>query len=130
MMTENFKASVQYGDWKGSAAADNADLGTLRDVIVSKGLMEEGREFLVGCDMYVGENRGENIRGPYIKAYVYEQGGHDNVAAQIASTTGPISLREVELDLTLEQFLMLFKRFNVKLSARGLGLENREFTAR
>jgi hypothetical protein len=39
----------------------------------------------------------------------------------------PIRVRRVDVELTLEEFFSLFKRFNVVLSRRGLSLIDREY---
>jgi hypothetical protein len=41
--------------------------------------------------------------------------------------TGPIPVREIRLELTLEEFFALFKRFDVMLTWDGLELEGRPF---
>ena len=59
MHAEKFSASVQYGDLKGSAAADRADRGNADDWLKNNGLKQEG-EFLLGITLYVGENHGKH----------------------------------------------------------------------
>ena len=45
MATEKFIASVQYGDWKGTSAADGADRNGLRDWLEANG-HKKSDEFL------------------------------------------------------------------------------------
>jgi hypothetical protein len=40
----------------------------------------------------------------------------------------PIPAKKVELEVTVEQFLKLFRRFNVVLTSRGLDLEGRTYS--
>jgi len=47
MPVQNFTASVQYDDFKGTAAADRADHGDASDWLEKKGLKQNG-EFLLG----------------------------------------------------------------------------------
>ncbi len=53
--------------------------------------------------------------------------GTSPVKHALATTEEPIPVREVKVELTTEQFLGLFKRFNVMLTYRDLQLEGREF---
>ena len=57
MGQENFHASVQYGDLKGTAAADRHDTKDISKYLASKGLVAEG-EFLVGIEAYATELMG------------------------------------------------------------------------
>ncbi len=52
---ESFKASVQYGDWEGTAAADGAHAISVDDYLEKKGLIKSG-EFLLATSLWVGEN--------------------------------------------------------------------------
>lgn len=53
----SFKASVQYGDWEGTAAADDTDAGSLslHRYLEQKRLIKPG-EFLIAASLWVGEN--------------------------------------------------------------------------
>ena len=131
---ETFKASVQYGDWHGTAAADNLDpMGTsVHDYLEKKGLKKEG-EFLLSVKLWVGENSGNKISNVFVHAYLLE--GHQNYESakktldELEARGEPIPVREVELELTLEQFVAMFKRFAVTLTWRDLPLEGREYSA-
>lgn len=51
MTTGRFRAAVQYDDWKGSAAADDADEHTyLSELLKSKGLFDPDTELLVAVE--------------------------------------------------------------------------------
>jgi hypothetical protein len=65
---ESFKASTQYGDWKGTAAADGADARALHSYLEEKKLIKEG-EFLVAVSPYTGEHDFVSI-----SAFVFENG--------------------------------------------------------
>jgi hypothetical protein len=118
---EKFKASTQYGDWEGTASADNAH-NSIHDYLLQQKLMEEG-EFLVGVSLYSSEN------SIYMRAFVLPgKADFKSVKDALDSTDGPISVREVNLTLKLEEFLDLFKRFDVVLTSHGLELEGREYS--
>lgn len=121
-----FKASVQYGDWKGTAAADDADQVGLRKYLENHGLIQAG-EFLIATSMWVGENHGK-LGSVHVRAYLYTKGeDFDTVKAALDATTGPISVRVVDIDLAIEEFIILFKRFDLVITHRGLDLTGREF---
>ena len=126
MQVENFHASVQYGDLKGSAAADSADRGDANDWLNSNGLKQEG-EFLLGITLYVGENHGKHEDPVYDEFLMASAGDHDNVQQLIDADEGPIVVRRVKRQLSLVEFFGLFKRFSVHISSHGM-LEGKDYT--
>lgn len=125
MYPQNFKASVQYDDWKGTSAADSADKGDARDWLKSHGLIKDG-EFLLGIALYAGENHGTHTDPVYVEFMLATPGDHDNVQEKIDSANGPIDVRCVKVQMGLLEFFGLFKRFSVYLSAHGM-LEGHEY---
>jgi hypothetical protein len=111
----SFTAGVQYNDWVGTAAADNADQNDLSDYLRGKGLITAD-EFLFAVEFYVGENHAGTLAKPHVVALVFEASGFDSTAATLASIKGPIPLRRVEIDLSANEFLLLFKRLSLHLT--------------
>jgi len=127
---ENFTASVQYGDWKGTAAADDADGKKISDLLKNRGLLQEG-EFVVGVRAFIGENHGGNVRDPYVEVLIAEAGNYDTVRAMFASTPDPLPLKKVILtNLTLVEFIGLFKRLEIAIARSGLDLPGRQYQTR
>ncbi len=62
-----FKASTQYGDWKGTAAADDPQ-SSLRELLADKGLIKPG-EFLIAATLHVSEPKYTSVR-----AFVFQNG--------------------------------------------------------
>jgi len=123
-----FKASVQYGDWKGTAAADDADFNALDKYLDEKGL-KHADEFLIATSLWVGENHPGRLGSISATAYLHR--GHrsaESVKASISSSSGPVPVRRVQLELTIQEYIELFKRFDVMLTRRGLDLDGREHT--
>ena len=124
METERLIASVQYGDWKGSAAADDADL----DGRIHKWLVKERKitdeETCVGIELYVGGSGFLRVSA-IILAMPTHRG---SLKSHLQNMPDPIPAKKVELEVTVEQFLKLFKRFNVVLTSRGLDLEGRTYS--
>ncbi|WP_419902151.1 hypothetical protein [Kiloniella sp.] len=122
-----FKAGVQYGDWEGTAAADNADNQDLADYLENIGRYDPTTEFLISASLYVGENNGGQLGGTYIVAYVLDAVGAQAAQQVIANTPDPLPVRCIRIEISLEEFVALFKRFSVMLTKRGLQLEDREY---
>jgi hypothetical protein len=126
----HFKASVQYGDWQGTAAADGDHASTLSSYLETKGLTKPG-EFLIAMSLWVGENHGGELGSIIVRAFLFDgPRDHESVRMALANISGAIPVRAIDLTLTLEQFVLLFKRFDIVLTWRGLELEDREYSAR
>lgn len=130
--TQTFTAGVQYGDWRGTVAADDVNVTALGESLRKKGLISTS-EFLVGLELSRFER--DTLRGAskidwpvYISAFVIEAANYDEAKAYI-ETNNPIRCRKVRLDLTFDKFMALFKRFNLTLGRRDLGLIGREYLA-
>lgn len=121
---ESFKASVQYGDWEGTAAADDADFEhAIRSYLENRQLIE-GDEFLVATSLWVSEGH-LSIRAFLLKGHQ----DFESVKQTLDALNGePVPVRVVDVPLSLEKFVALFKRFNVMFTWHGLQLEDREFS--
>lgn len=124
-MAEQFEAHVQYDDWIGTAAADNADRNDMWDLLRSRGLIGED-EFLIGIEFsFLEHSKAQEIR-PWVRAYIVGQRDFESVDRMLKSTPDPIPARTVRLDLSLQEFCDLFKRFAVSIGRRGLDFAGRE----
>lgn len=125
-----FEASVQYGDWEGTAQADNADKREIHEYLKEKGLMKAS-EFLLGIDFFMSGEMGDDrkLDPPIVRCSFLEQRGPDfeSVQATLRSIQDPIPVRVRDVELTLADFFRLFKRFNVVLTWRDLSLGGREY---
>jgi hypothetical protein len=106
---------VQYGDWPGTAAADDIDpsSASVRRYLREKGLVKPN-EFLIAVQLFVGETHHNNqLAKPYIRAFLLE--GADNYEdvkkrlEELESAGEPIPVREVNIDMHLEAFVGMFK---------------------
>ena len=120
-----FKANVQYDDWKGTAAADDADLGALSKHLRDNSLLSES-EFLIGFEAYVGATTAKG--GPYFssRAYIIQAADYEN-AKDAVQAQDPLPVQTRDIDLDLDGFFKLFKRFNFVLTHRGLDIEDKEY---
>ncbi|WP_449125501.1 hypothetical protein [Pseudomonas viridiflava] len=125
MSTETFKACVQYGDNKGTAAADNHDKYTLESYLRDRGLKHED-EVVVGVKLWSGEVHGNLQNQPVsVTAYVVGAAGYDAVNAALEDE-GPVLVREVRFYIGLDQFFGFYKRFEIAIT-RYNELNGREF---
>lgn len=125
MQPTNFKASVQYGDWKGTSAADSADEGDAKDWLKNNGLIQTG-EFLIGITFFAGENHGSHKDPVFVEFLLATPGDHDSIKAAI-ETGAPLVVRRVKADMGLMEFFGLFKRFSICMSSHGM-LDDRQYT--
>jgi hypothetical protein len=125
MTVDTFKASVQYGDLKGTAAADRADQKGADDWLEKKGL-KQADEFLLGIELWVGENHGTHKDPVSVHFLLVTSGGHGNVKSMLEATRGPVDVRRVSQEMPISEFFSLFKRFSVCISPFEL-LTGREF---
>jgi hypothetical protein len=126
MTTENFHASVQYGDFKGTAQADGHDRVDFRAHLEQKRLIKEN-EFLVGIEAWSGEITTQPSDKPLqVTALLAETRSHDSVKAAV-DTGEPLPVRRVKLEMAPNVFFGFFKRFSISLSSHGL-IDGKEIT--
>lgn len=123
---ETFKASVQYNDLKGSAAADRADMTDATKWLKDNGHIND--EFVVGISMWAGENHGTHEDPVSVKFLVTELVGYDNIPEMLQASGEPIQVKEIRVDMNIADFFALFKRFEVTLSNCGL-IEGKTYTS-
>ncbi|MGH9698966.1 MAG: TetR/AcrR family transcriptional regulator C-terminal domain-containing protein [Candidatus Acidiferrales bacterium] len=117
------KAGTQYGDWKGTAAADNADSDAFEGYLESMGLTKDG-ERLIGVSLGTVGN------SVFVRAF-FAEGPEDftELAEALADTKEPIRLRVEDVEITLQQFFGMFKEFEVMLISHELQstIEGKEY---
>lgn len=122
-----FSSSVQYNDLKGTVSADRADMTDARKWLLDQGLINED-EFVIGIEMFAGENHGEHRDPVSVRFLVSGLNGYQNIPEMIQNTPAPLPVKEIQKDMNVSDFFALFKRFNVTLSNDGM-LEGTEFSA-
>jgi hypothetical protein len=110
---------VQYNDWKGTAAADNSDHHDIHDYLTKKGLMTDN-EFLLSVTFYRSEGF-VRIGALLLK----DANKYETAEAALANIAGPIPVKRVDVEISTEKFMELFKRFNVVLCWK-LNIQGRE----
>lgn len=117
---DNFKASAQYDDWKGTAAADDAEQNSMSRYLDAKGL-KTANQFLIASSLSV------SAHSVSITAYLFDKPDYDTVSAALDAITGPIPVHTVDVEVSLEEYLAFFKRFSVMHTKKGFNLEDREY---
>jgi len=126
-----FEASTSYCDWEGTVSADDGDEFHIRKILRDRNLIGDN-DFLIGLELYVGENHKGVAKAPFVRAFVLadeevQLHNYDNVKDFLEKKSGPISVRAVDLKLDLPELIGLFKRFSVVLTWRGLDLTSKEY---
>ncbi len=121
-----FKASVQYNDLKGSAAADRADRTGAAEWLKANGHITD--EFVVGISMWAGENHGTHRDPVSVTFLVSGLNGYDNIPDMLQASGEPIQVKEINVDMNLSDFFALFKRLEITLSNGGL-IEGKTYTS-
>jgi len=125
MHTDTFQASVQYNDWGGSTAADDADMQNLLKWLETNNHIQKN-EFLLGIRMSVGENHGTHKDPVFVEFLFDTPGDYDSVKEKIDAENSRIEVRRVSVEMPLAEFFGFFKRFEVTIS-RDKMLENSEY---
>lgn len=126
-MEEIFKASVQYGDQKGSAAADDAAMEDATKWLRKNNHISDD-EYVVGISMFAGENHGTHRDPVHVTFLVSSLNGHDNLPEMIRASGEPISVRKIRHQMNVVDFLALFKRLSITLSYGG-SIEGKTYIA-
>ena len=104
------KASTQYNDFIGTAAADMSDWIKLDEYLKQKGVDTERYE-AIGAEFYHGEN--------YFNAYIICKDKQSEDPCKAVKIS-------FEKELSKEEFFNLFKRFNVIITKNHGNYQNWE----
>jgi hypothetical protein len=113
---QRFKASTQYGDWEGTAAADGHTDWSVEEYLTDKGLMKPN-ESVISVSLSVLEG------SVYLQAFLFHGKDSDSIVQALTNISGPIPVRVVPLEMTLEEFARLFKRFSINLTCGSLQID-------
>jgi hypothetical protein len=118
MQTEIFTASTKYGDFKGSAAADDADKNSSLRWLTERRLIQDG-ENLVGISMSIGENYDRHEDPVHVTFLLSPPENTERVLHVPGEGQIPIIVRRLEQQMPLAEFFGLFKRLEINLSEGG-----------
>lgn len=120
MSNESLKASVHYGDYKGTAAADHHDQRNLDDLARENDIDTE-RYFVFGVEVNVGETRRDKL-GPTsvsllaVDSQQVEAYGVGPVQDYVNQNNGVLPYLRFNIKASLEEVLLTCKRFNLVLT--------------
>jgi hypothetical protein len=123
---EIFEAGVQYGDLKGSSAADHADMKSV-DVWLKENEHIDDGENVLGISMSIGENNGEHRDPVFVTFLVSGLKGHKSYPEMIEASGDKITARKIDVEMNIVDFLGLFKRLEITLSTKSC-LEGKSYT--
>jgi hypothetical protein len=110
------RAGVQYGDWEGTVAADVSDHHRMSNLLKEKGTFDSDTEFLAAIEFDIPENNKTVVDRAYIHALIGPRPEGADWGTQMKEEQHPLRLRRVEVDLSISEFLGLFKRFSLTLT--------------
>ncbi len=118
-MEKIFKASVKYGDYVGSAAADIHDHRSIHRYLIDKELLKENTDIL-GVKMFSGEVHDDIQDKPvYVSVYWIYSEEHESLINDKGSEN-PIKVRLTRFEMHLNEFFGLYKRFEICVSKNGM----------
>jgi hypothetical protein len=128
-MSGVFQSGTQYGDWNGTASADEfgAAKNDLDELFQATGEVKKDEEILIAFEFSYIEGHF------YVSGYFHRLPAENNAGwlpslkDKFEQDKGPIKVKQVRLHITLDEFSKRFKRFNVVLAANPLKLDGREY---
>ena len=127
MQDDSLTASVTYGDYDGTVAADRRDRnGDLSDVAAKYGI-DTDRFFILGVSLLIGEHRDQatEAKKPHVSilavdTHVVKAYGVDPIQRYIDGNGGVLPYVKLRIDAPLEEILLAFKRLEVVIKNRHL----------
>jgi hypothetical protein len=110
-----FKASVQYNDKEGTSAADMDDNNYLNNYIKEKDLNPDD-DFLIGIDIDYTMNMFPSAdKNVTVNLLFVPIKGFDELDFYLENKND-IEVFKKSIDMSIDEFFMIFKRLNIKLS--------------
>ena len=113
---DNFVASTQYTDMRGTVAADESDHQKIDEFLRNQGRITQ-EEYVAGISFFYHSPE-------FVYVRVFTTNLDDRRLMADASRAGtkihPVSLRKLKVDLTIDEFFKFFKRFDIKIVDKGL----------
>ncbi len=81
----------------------------------------------MGVELWLGEMHGDELKRPSVRALVVDAENYEAAEQKLDTTMDSLPVKMIEMDLSMEEFLLLFKRFAVSMSWQGLDLTGREY---
>ncbi|MEX0343748.1 MAG: hypothetical protein AB3N20_02420 [Rhizobiaceae bacterium] len=114
---KRFRASVQYNDYVGTAAADRGDNEDIFSLFTDKGYVKEN-ELPFAIEIWSGENHGGPADELSVSLTVVDLSKHGTLDEYLNDQKRP-PLRTINTKMSNNDFFGLFKRFSVVLLNKG-----------
>jgi len=123
MRENSLEASVHYGDYRGTAAADGHDqMGLMK--LAGKYGVDTDKYFVIGVNIYIGETHGNKLGRARVVVLAVDSSltgdSIDSVQEYVDEHEGSLQYEQFSIDAKLEEALLAFKRFDVVLVNRVL----------
>jgi hypothetical protein len=120
MRDDTLEASVNYGDYKGTVAADHHDHRDLSELAAKYGI-DADKYFVFGVNVHIGERHGEELAHTFVSilavdTFVVKAASVDFIKEYIGQHDEVLPYVSFNIPATLEEVLLCFKRFNVVLA--------------
>ena len=118
-MNETFMAGVQYGDLKGTSAADQQDVESIEGWLKKNHQDHhiDSNDNFVGLSMHASKISKQSINVSFF--FVNLKNGQ-TVPDLITSSKNGVPVKKINIDMNASEFIGLFKRLNVTLSSKGI----------
>jgi hypothetical protein len=124
MNEDSLKASVQYGDFDGTAAADSSDFAGMEKFAKKHGIDTE-RYFRLGFKIYLGGQNFTSVSILTIDTEVVGAKSFDSIQEYI-NRNQKLPYSGFRTEATLEEAVKAFKRFEVVLHRKFAGVKKHE----
>lgn len=111
-----FKAGVQYDDFSGSVAADQADNSSLLKYLQEQGIAGSNEQ-LAGIRIGFGENDSKDVDEVDLVSYLYEADKFD---------PKPVKIRAVGHMIAPSKLFSFYKRFDLVMTRKDIDLGSSE----
>lgn len=120
MRDDTLEASVNYGDYKGTVAADHHDQRDLSELAAKYGI-DTDKYFVFGVNVHIGETHGEELAHRFVSilavdTFVVKAASVDFIKEYVDQHNGVLPYVSFNIPASLEEVLLSFKRFNVVLA--------------
>ena len=123
-------AEIANGEWHGTAAAMDLDTGDLERLLRTEGKMDRETETLVAIELYVGDDYGGRMRIPHVRGLLAEGRDSRHVQNTIRDNPDALPLRVQDVQVTMEEFVGLFRHLKVVLTRGDLKIDGRTYVER
>jgi hypothetical protein len=120
-MRDDLTASVQYGDYNGTVAADDHDRRGLKHLAEKYGI-DTARFFIIGVSVHLGEHRDETtkVAEPFVEliaidSQLVQAYGAGAVQSYVDDHNGLLPCVRIRIHASLDEVLLSLKRFEMVL---------------